>query len=269
MSLAQVAVEKRAVTYFAAGLLMLAGIAGFFALGQLEDPFFSIKTAVITTTYPGASPQEVELEITDKIEVAVQELAQIDFIESWSMAGLSTVKVEVKAEFWSDRLPQVWDEMRRKIRDVEGTFPPGVGRPDVGDDFGDVFGHLLAVTGDGFNYAELEEYVKEIRKQLRVVEGVARVDLWGVQDKVVYVDAVQSQLSELGLTDASIQTTLEQQNMVVDGGSVDLQERRMRIAPTGEFESPEDIGDLVVRASLGDEIANMTANLDNRTPHKR
>jgi len=269
MSLAQVAVEKRAVTYFAAGLLTLAGIAGFFALGQLEDPFFSIKTAVITTTYPGASPQEVELEITDKIEVAVQELAQIDFIESWSLAGQSTVKVEVKAEFWSDRLPQVWDELRRKVRDVEGALPPGAGRPDVGDDFGDVFGHLLAVTGDGFNYAELEEYVKEIRKQLRVVEGVARVDLWGVQDKVIYVDAIESQLSELGLTDASIQATLEQQNMVVDGGSVDLQERRMRIAPTGEFESPEDIADLVIRASLGDEISNIMTNLGKGTPQKR
>jgi multidrug efflux pump subunit AcrB len=139
----------------------------------------------------------------------------------------------------------------------------------VGDDFGDVFGHLLAVTGDGFNYAELEEYVKEIRKQLRVVEGVARVDLWGVQDEVIYVDAVESQLSELGLTDASIQGTLEQQNMVVDGGGVDLQDRRMRIAPTGEFKSPEDIGDLVIRASLGDEIANLMANLGSSTARKR
>jgi multidrug efflux pump subunit AcrB len=269
MSLAQVAIEKRAVTYFAVGLFTLAGIASFLALGQLEDPFFSIKNAVITTPYPGASPKEVELEITDKIEVALQELAQVDFVESWSMAGLSTVKVEIKAEFWSDRLPQVWDELRRKIRDIEATLPPGAGRPDVGDDFGDVFGHLLAVTGDGFNYAELEEYAKEIRKQLRVVEGVARVDLWGVQDKVIYVDAVESQLSELGLTDTSIQTTLEQQNMVVDGGSVDLQNRRMRIAPTGEFESPEDIGDLAIRASLGDEIGNLMASVSRGTSGKR
>ncbi len=265
MGIAAIAVEKRAVTYFALFLLVVGGIASFFALGQLEDPEFTVKTAVITTPYPGASPEEVELEVTDRIELAIQEMKEIDYLESFSRAGFSLIKVEIKAEYWADKLPQIWDELRRKVRDVETTLPPGAGRPDISDDFGDVFGHLLAITGDGYSYAELEEHAKNLKKELSVVEGVARVDLWGVQDKVIYLDASQTQLAELGLTSESIQRTLQNQNKVVDGGSLDLQEKRLRIAPTGEFQSPEDIADLVIRPSLKDTLQNLTRAPEPRT----
>ena len=257
MSLAALAIEKRAVSYFVVILLVLAGIGAFFSLGQLEDPEFTVKTAVITTLYPGASPREVELEVTDRLELAIQEMPQIDYIESFSRAGMSLISVELKAEYWSDQLPQVWDELRRKIRNIEHMLPPGAGRPEISDDFGDVFGFQLAVVGDGFSYADLEEYAKDIKKELSLVKDVARVDLWGVQDKVIYVNVSQSQLSQLGLTDASVRATLEQQNMVVDAGGVDLDQKRFRIAPTGEFKSPEDIGNLHIRASLGDEVSNL------------
>ena len=129
--------------------IFVGGIVSFLSLGQLEDPEFTIKNALITTTYPGASPTEVEQEITDRLELAIQEMQEIDFIESFSKAGLSVIKVEVKPEYWADRLPQVWDTLRRKIRDVEADLPPGAGRPQVNDDFGDVFGFQLAVVGDG------------------------------------------------------------------------------------------------------------------------
>jgi multidrug efflux pump subunit AcrB len=199
------------------------GIGAFFSLGQLEDPEFTVKTAVVTTLYPGAGPKEVELEVTDRIELAIQEMPQIDYLESFSRAGMSLISVNIKQEYWSDRLPQVWDELRRKIRNIEEMLPPGAGRPDISDDFGDVFGFQLAVVGDGYSYADLEQYAKDIKKEISLVDGVARVDLWGVQNKVIYVNASQSQLSELGLTDASVQATLSQQNMVVDAGSLDLQ----------------------------------------------
>ena len=125
MNLAAFAVKNRAFTYFASLLLGLAGIASFFALGQLEDPEFSIKNAVVSIRYPGASPAEVELEVTDPIEIALQELPQLDFVESWSRAGESLISCEIKQEFWSDRLPQIWDEMRRKINDLRPSLPPG------------------------------------------------------------------------------------------------------------------------------------------------
>ncbi|GBC63636.1 AcrB/AcrD/AcrF family protein [Desulfonema ishimotonii] len=254
MNLPAFAIKNRAVTYFAAFLLVFAGIAAFFSLGQLEDPEFTIKTASITTLYPGASPEEVELEVTDRIEVAVQEMAEVDYIESISRAGVSIIKVNIKPSYWADRLPQVWDQLRRKIRDTEGSLPPGCQRPDIGDDFGDVFGFQLALTGDGFNYAEMEAYAKELRKELLLVDGVARIDFWGVQSKVIYLDVSQTQLTELGLTDQNIFATLEQQNVVVDAGSLDLQSRRFRIAPSGEFRSAEDIGNLTIRPTLIDTL---------------
>jgi multidrug efflux pump subunit AcrB len=269
MSLAQIAIEKRAVTYFAVFLLVVAGTASFFALGQLEDPEYTVKNAVITTTYPGASPEEVELEVTDRIELAIQELPQLKYVESYSQAGVSTIKVEIKAEYWSDRLPQVWSELRAKVRDVEALLPPGVGRPDISDDFGDVFGFQLALTGDGFSYAEMEKYAKYIRKEVSVVPGVARVDLWGVQDRVIYVDVAQSQLAALGLTDSTIGATLNQQNMVVDAGSVDLQDKRFRIAPTGSFASPEDIGSLTLRPGIRDQFGNLIATADAENEKRR
>jgi len=257
VNLAKIALDKKAVTYFATILLVIGGIASFFSLGQLEDPEFSIKTAVIATQYPGASATEVELEVTDRIEIAMQQLKSIDYIKSFSAPGFSQIWVNIKPEYWSDRLPQVWDEMRRKIREVEGSLPPGCNRPIVNDDFGDVYGLLMAITGDGFSAAEMEEAAKGLKKELSVVKGVARVELWGVQPKVIYVEASQSQLSQIGISDKSIIQTLQQQNMVVDAGSIDIQDKRARIAPTGEFRSIEDIGTLAIHPSLIDSLQNL------------
>ena len=269
MSLTAIAIEKRTVTYFVIFLLVAGGIGAFFSLGQLEDPEFTVKTGVITTVYPGASPEEVELEVTDRIELAIQEMPQLKYIESSSRAGMSQISVELLPQYWSDQLPQVWDELRRKIRNIEHMLPPGAGRPEIADDFGDVYGFQLAVVGDGFSYAELEEYAKEIKKELSLVKNVSRVDLWGVQNKAIYVTVSQSQLAELGLSDTSVKATLEQQNMVVDAGGVDMQRKRFRIAPTGEFKSPEDIANLHIRASFGDELSNLTGAADKPVSSER
>jgi multidrug efflux pump subunit AcrB len=249
MSRPALALKNRAVTYFVAALLVIGGVVSFLSLGQLEDPEFTIKNALIVTNYPGASPAEVKQEITDRIELAIQEMQEIDYVESFSKQGLSFVKVEVKPEYWADRLPQVWDQLRRKIRDIEAELPPGAGRPQVNDDFGDVFGFQLAVVADGFSYAELESYAKRLKKDLSLVKGVARIDLWGAQRKVIYLDVPETQLTELGLSFENIAATLQLENAVVDAGGVDLLNRRLRIAPTGSFSSPEDIGDLTIRSN--------------------
>jgi multidrug efflux pump subunit AcrB len=248
------ALKNKAVIYFAVFLLAAAGIASYFSLGQLEDPEFTVKTAVIATPYPGASPAEVELEVTDRIEIALQDMKQLDYLKSFSRAGLSLIEVNIKQEFWADQLPQVWDEMRRKIRDIETTLPPGAGRPIVSDDFGDVFGLLLAITGDGYTYAQLEKYAKDLRTELSLVQGVARVQLWGVRDPVVYLYVSETQLTNLGLSEQSIENALQHQNVVVDAGGVDVQNKRLRIAPTGEFRSPSDIADLALRPSITDRL---------------
>ncbi|NLE36964.1 MAG: efflux RND transporter permease subunit, partial [Pirellulaceae bacterium] len=159
MNLASIAIEKRAVAYFAMALILVGGSLSYLQLGQLEDPEFSVKTAAITTTYPGASAEQVELEVTDRIETKLQEMSELKNVYSNSRPGLSIIKVDIKSQYWSDRLPQVWDVLRKKVSDVEGSLPPGAGKPVVGDDFGNVFGFLLAVSSDGYSYSELERFV--------------------------------------------------------------------------------------------------------------
>ena len=246
MNLPTLAIEKRSITGFVTLLVLVGGLFCYFQLGQLEDPEFTVKTASIVTAYPGASPEQVELEVTDRIETKLQEMAEVKQIYSTSQAGLSIIKVDIKDEYWADRLPQVWDILRSKVRDIEDSLPPGTSRPDIGDDFGHVFGFLLAITSDGFDPSELEWYVKTLRKELSLVPGVARVDLWGEPEKRVFIDVTEPQLSQLGLTAEQLLSTLRTQNLVVNAGRVDFQTTRMRIAPTGEFESPEAIGELAV-----------------------
>jgi len=243
------AIENKVVTYFIVFLLVAGGVGSFFSLGQLEDPEFTVKVAVIITPYPGASPQEVELEVTDRIETKIQELIQIKKIQSFSRAGLSLIKVTIQDEYWSDRLPQVWDELRKKVRDMSSTLPPGAGKPQLFDDFGDVYGMFFAVTGEGFNYSELEGQVKDLRKELLLVDGVGKIQLWGIQEKMIYLDISESQLSTLGFVPEDLLATLAFQNKVVDAGKIDIQNRRIRVAPTGAFRKPEDIGNLKIVSS--------------------
>jgi len=254
MSIAATAVDKRAVTYFATVLIFFAGIASFFSLGQLEDPDFTVKTAILSTPYPGASPEEVELEVTDRIELAIQQLKPLKNVRSKSGHGRSVIWVDIDPAVSSKELPQVWDEMRRKVGDVQPFLPPGAGPSHVNDDFGDVFGHVLALVGDGFSYKELETYAKRLRKELTLIDGVSKVHLWGDQDEVIYIDARESQVTQMGISAETLERTLRNQNVVIDAGSLDLQNQRIRFAPSGEFKSKEDIGDLIIRASPVDTL---------------
>ena len=250
--MARFAVENAKFVWFAVLMLVIGGIGAYAQLGQLEDPEFTIKTAVISTPYPGAGAREVEQEVTERIEVKLQEIKEIDVIESTSRPGISTIKVDIQARFWSDQLPQIWDTLRRKVRDVEASLPPGAGRPIVNDDFGDVFGLLMAVTSDGYSYRELKEYVDFLKRELSLINGVGRVDLWGNRDRVIYFDVREENLVELGISEATLEQTIKNQNAVVDSGSLNINTYRMRIAPTGQFLSPRDIEDLVIRPTITD-----------------
>jgi len=252
MNLTQLALEKRTLVHFVVGLIVIGGLFSYVTMGRLEDPDFTVKTAVIFTPYPGASPLEVELEVTDPIERAIKEMPQLDMTYSFSRAGLSIIRVDIMEKYWADTLPQVWDEMRRKINDLRPKLPPGALDPDVMDDFSFVFGFVLSVTGDGYSYAELERYSKFLQKELRLVPGVSRVDLWGVQPKVIYVDISESQLASLQITKENVLATLALQNMVVNAGAVEVGGMRLRIETTGEFSTPDKIGELAIRRSLAD-----------------
>jgi multidrug efflux pump subunit AcrB len=247
MSLTAAAVKRRTFTLFATFVLILAGIASYFTLGQLEDPEFTIKNAVVVTAYPGASPEEVELEVTDRLELAIQQMPQVKYVSSYSRQGLSQITVAIQPQYRSNQLPQVWNELRRKVGDTRRQFPPGVGEPRVVDDFGDVYGFLLGVVADGFGYADLERYVDGLRKELSLVKGVARVEVWGVQPECIYLDASESRLANAGVSIDQIRNTVQQQNLVVDAGAIDVANKRMQVSTTGMFRTPEDIADLSIR----------------------
>ena len=216
MNLAKAALEYRAISYFLTFLLLVVGVFSYFSLGQLEDPEFSVKTAAVTVNYPGASAEQVELEVIDLIETKLQEMVELKHIYSMARPGQAIIKVDLKNHYWSDDLPQIWDVLRKKITDIEHLLPPGASKPNVGDDFGFVFGFMLGVTADGYSYAELHDYVKAMRKELKITPNIARVDTWGVQQRQIYIDVSQSRISQLGITAEDVISTLQQQNMIVD-----------------------------------------------------
>ncbi len=262
MRLVEFIVKQRAVVVFATVLLTIGGLWSYFRLGKLEDPEFAVKTAVIVTRYPGASPAEVEEQVTDVVEKAVQQLDALDEVHSLSRAGLSIVHADIKESYRKNRLPQVWDELRRKVNDTQAKLPPGAGPSAVRDDFGDVFGVVLALTGDGYSYADLKHYADILQRELLLVDDVSRVELWGEQREVVNIEISRSQLAELKVHPQMILETLQRHNTVVDAGSLDVEGERIRLAPTGTFASVDEIGDLVVRGNPTDPMTVGTPSTD-------
>jgi len=246
MDIARFSIEKPVITWLVIILFLIGGLVSFSGLGRLEDPEFTIKDAMIFTAYPGASPLEVEEEVTDRIETAVQKLPQLKEIKSNSYPGMSEITVTIKDQFGKQTLPQVWDELRRKVNDVQRELPPGVLPSIVNDDFGDVYGIYFAITGDGYTYREIKEVAKFLRKELFLVENVAKIAMEGNQQEQVFVEISHAKLSQLGISPSLIFDTLESQNLVSPSGKVRVGDEHVRIYPTGEFTSIESIGNLLI-----------------------
>jgi multidrug efflux pump subunit AcrB len=228
-------------------LILVGGIYGYRNLGRLEDPEFTIKQALVITPYPGASPEEVAKEVTNPIENACQQMGQVDRVESESTRGRSLVRVHIKDKYHKDRIPQVWDELRRKINDVQARLPPSVrGRSQVVDDFGDVYGIFMAITGEGFSQPELRRYADAVRRELQLIPGVAKVDLFSEQQEVVFLEISRPRLAQLGINENQIYAQLQAKNVVADGGRVRIGGQYVVIDPTGGFNSAEDMLDLVI-----------------------
>jgi multidrug efflux pump subunit AcrB len=248
MKITEYSLTKKTVSYFAVLLLVFGGIWSYENLGKLEFPTYTIKTAVVATTYAGATPEEVEQEVTDRLERALQELSQIDEVRSISKAGLSIIFVDITETHGSDEMPQIWDELRRKVIDTQAYLPPGAGPSMVNDDFGDVYGVFFAVTGDGYTYEEIKDTVDMLKRELLLVDGVANVEIWGAQQEVIKLRVPRSRIAELGIEMSEVLETLYRQSLVADAGNVRVSGDYIRINPTGEFSRVEDLGELQVRS---------------------
>lgn len=254
MNLAELSLRKKTVTWVLTILLVVVGWVSYNNLSRLEDPDFTIKDAIVVTPYPGASAAEVEEEVTNVIEKAVQELGQVDWIESRSARGLSSIKIHVKDQYDKVLLPQVWDELRRKVGDYQRQLPPGAGPSIVNDDFGDVYGIYFALTGEGYTFAELKEVAEFLQRELLLVQDVKRVTFYGMQTEVVYVEMSRSRMAALGISQEQIYGALQAKNLPVSAGRVELGTEYIAINPTGEFTSEQQFGDLLISQPGADQL---------------
>lgn len=249
MDLANYALRHKAVTLVFTLLVAIGGYLSYQSLGRLEDPQFTIKEAVIFTQYPGATAAEVEEEVTEPLETAIQQLKQLDEVRSISRSGVSIIYAEIQDKFDGKELPQVWDELRRKINGASGNLPPGCGTPQINDDFGDVYGVFLAITGEGYNFHDLREFAKDLRRELLLCQDVGRIDFWGTQTEVVYVEIDRARLARLGIPASVIFDTINAQNTVTSAGDVKVGPEQVNLRVTGGFTSVKAMEDLLIPAT--------------------
>ncbi|BFM10487.1 efflux RND transporter permease subunit [Simiduia litorea] len=248
MNIAEWSIYNKTITWVLTSILLVVGMLSFDKLSRLEDPDFTIKEAVIFTPYPGASAAEVEMEVSDLIERAAQQMGQLFFVESHSYRGKSIVKVRIKDQYDKDSLPQVWDELRRKVNDVQNQLPPGAGPSIVNDDFGDVFGVYIALTGEGYSQKDLYEFAKFLRREFLLVQDVKKITFYGEPKEVIYVEMQRDKMTALGISPDDIYKTLGAKNTAQAAGFMTVGERRLALNPTGEFSSEQQFASLIVSA---------------------
>lgn len=244
MSLTRMAIDNDRVTIVALLVILFVGIGTYRTMPRDEDPGFIIRAAQVLTIFPGASPERVELLITDKLEKAIQEMPEIDFINSTSKSGVSVVIVNIQARY-KDMRP-IWDSLRRKVDRVRSELPAGVIGPTVNDEFGDVFGTVLTITGEGYTKAELKTVADEVRNELLLIDEVAKVDIHGAEEERIFVEYNNARLAELGISPHQLKQILENRNIIIPGGNISTGEERISLEPTGNFDSIEELEHTVV-----------------------
>ncbi|MBH0000412.1 efflux RND transporter permease subunit [Pseudoalteromonas sp. NSLLW24] len=254
MSFAQLSIEKKVISWMFTLLLLIGGSVSYFDLGQLEDPEFTLKKAMVITMYPGASPQQVEEEVTFPIENAIQQLPYVDYVTSISSNGKSQISVEMKSNYRKEQLRQIWDEMRRKINDLSPSLPSGVYPSTILDDFADVYGVMYSVTGDGYSYDELKDYIDFLKRELVLVKGVSKVTVAGQQQAQVMVEVSTRKLAQLGIAPSHIFQLLQSQNTVSNAGKIRVGDESIRLHPTGEFKDVKELETLLISKSGANEL---------------
>lgn len=252
MNITRLAIEKNRITLVVVIFLLAAGLMAYLDLPKEQDPGFIIRTAVITTTFPGASPKRVEQLVTDKLEKKVQEMPEVDTITSESRTGISIVSVNFR-ESYKEMRP-IFDDLRRKVQDVEEDLPEGIRGPFVNDEFGDVFGSVYTLTGDGYSYAELEDVAEEIRDELLKIPEVAKVTLHGAQDEVIFVEYNNARLTELGVSPRQLSGVLSSVNILSSGGALVSGRERIVLEPSGNYESVDELRRTVIQLPAGDVV---------------
>ncbi|MBE4618863.1 efflux RND transporter permease subunit [Vibrio navarrensis] len=246
MNIAEYSIKNRVISWLFIIILAIGGVTSFLNLGRLEDPAFTIKDAMIIATYPGATSKEVEEELTYPLEKEIRQLPYIDHITSTSSNGMSQIMVSMKTDYGPDELPQIWDEMRRKINDLKPTLPSGVQSLQIIDDFGDVYGVMIMLSGDGYDYVELKRYADHLTRELELINGVGKIAIAGDQQEMLFVEISLDRLAALNLDMNTVAGLLNQQNNVVASGEVMVNGESLTIRPSGTLTSVEALENLII-----------------------
>jgi multidrug efflux pump len=274
LNLSEWALRHRSMVAYLIIVLMAGGVMSYFKLGRAEDPDFTFKVMVVRTLWPGATAREVELQVTETIEKKLQEVPWVDVIRSNSKAGESLVFVILKDYAPKKEVPDAWYQVRKKIGDIKQNFPAGIQGPFLNDEFGDTFINIFALTGDGFDLAQLRREAERVARELRQVPDVKKIELVGVQEERLFVDISHAKLATLGLDPQLIFEALQKQNAMATAGFVETASDRVQIRVTGDFTSLDSVRNIGIRANgqlfrLGD-IAKVSRGLvDPPTPRMR
>ncbi len=247
MNIAEYSITNKVITWLVVIILVGGGLGAYEGMGKLEDPEFTIKEAKVFTLYPGANASQVNDEVTYHIEDAVQEMEQLKRIKmSVSREGYSEVNVEFEDKYRKAGFPQIYDELRRKIGDMQKKLPPGALPSVVYDEYADVYGIYYGLTGEGYTYRDLKDYADFLKKELVLVPGVRKVVIGGYVDEVVYIELSRNRMAELGISPQNITNVLKSQNVVADAGHIRVGNDYIRIEPTGESHSVKDVGNVLI-----------------------
>lgn len=266
-NLSEWALQHQQMILFLIFLLGISGVVAYSKLGQMEDPEFTVKTMVIQAYWQGSSAQQMADQVTDKLEEKLQEVSAIDYTSSYSKPGETQIKVNLREETPAAEVADVWYQVRKKLGDIAHTLPQGARGPLYNDEFGDTFGNLYAITGDGFSYAELRDLAETARSEFLRIADVKKVELTGVQEEKIYLEFSQAHWASLGLDPDLIAASLGAANSVQDAGTLQTGTEQVRLTVSGEFDSVDAIRNMSFRAGdrnfrLGD-IAEVSRGYEN------
>jgi len=239
------ALNNTKLVSFMIAVFIIGGFMSYREMSKLEDPAIKVRQAMIVTTYPGASAHQVELEVTDRLEKAIREVASVDNVQSQSMNDLSIITVELLTT--TKDIEQQWDIVRRKVTNAQRLLPEGVSPPIVRDDFGDVYGMFYALTGDGLEDIELSDYAELMKRELMEIDGVCRVDIYGQRSQCINIELLPDKMANLGVMPVEVIQTLNGQNKTVYSGYYENGTNRIRVSVNDRFNNSEDIGNMIIQ----------------------
>lgn len=262
LNLAEWAIRHKQIVYFFIIAIITGGLWSYFHLGRSEDPDFTIRQAVVTAAWPGASAQQITQQVTDPLEKKLQDTKGLDYIKSFTHDGKTVIYVNLKDSVPKEEMQTRWHEIRNLVNDEWGSLPSGVRGPYINDRFDDVYGSIYAVTGDGFSYEEKRKYAENIRRRLTGVEDVQKVELLGVQKQEIYVEMDQNKLASFGMRPSDVFAMLQQQGAMMPAGMIHTDSRNVAIRVEGLLDTVESLKELPIHVGersfhLGD-VASVT-----------